>query len=107
MLGIVRILLGAEHIFRACLAAKNTSDAAHNTTSSTRRYVAVTVEMPIPVPRARYIAKHAGHFGRTVRTAVGTKHPAISKKRRLTVLEAQQWAALTRNAPVTYSTMLK
>jgi hypothetical protein len=46
---------------------------------SIRKYAAVDIEMPAPVPIARYIARQAGHFGTSTRPAAGIIHPAAAR----------------------------
>jgi len=69
-------------------AANSDNDEMHTTTNSIRTYVAVDIERPTPVPKARYAARHAGHFGSSARIALGTIHPAMSRHRRVNVAGA-------------------
>src|ERR1700674_5026908 len=43
--------------------------------------MAVDIEIPIPVPIAKYAIRHAGHFGNRARMPLGTIHPARSRQR--------------------------
>src|SRR5262249_1153989 len=47
-----------------------------------RRYVALDIESPTPVPIAPKATKHAGHFGRSASMAPGIIHPAMLRERR-------------------------
>src|SRR5215510_13542919 len=60
------------------LVARYTSDATHRDASSVRKCVAFGAESPIPVAIAMYAARHAGHFGKSNKMALGTIHPSIS-----------------------------
>ena len=51
-----------------------TSMVTHTVMSSVLRNDAATIESEIPVPKAGYAAKHAGHFGSKASTSVGTDH---------------------------------
>src|SRR5215475_3113443 len=65
--------------------ARYVRDPTQSMISSIRKYVAVDNESPNPVPTATYAARHAGHFGKSARMALGTIHPAMSRQRRVNV----------------------
>jgi hypothetical protein len=62
-----------------------TRDAMHNTTSVARRYVAVGIEIPMPVAKATYAATQTGHLGSKASVALGTIQPASSPPRRIPI----------------------
>jgi hypothetical protein len=53
-----------------------TSMVTHTVMSSVLINDAATIESGIPVPKATYAAKHAGHFGSKASTSVGIDHRA-------------------------------
>jgi len=61
------------------------SAATHKTTITVRRYIAVDIEIPIPVQIAKYAARHAGHFGNSARMPPGAITLAASRQRCATV----------------------
>src|SRR5689334_7189664 len=67
---------------RARVAARYDSDATHRSTKSVRRYAALDIETPTPVPTAMYAARHAGHFGSNASVIPGRPHRTTSSQRR-------------------------
>lgn len=59
-----------------------------------RTYAAEVNEIPMPVASAMYAATHAGHFGMTASTTLGTIQPATPTLRRANVGVAKSVAPL-------------
>jgi hypothetical protein len=68
-------------IERKALARTQTSAATHIATSIDRKNEAAGSETEIPVPRAMYAAKQAGHFGSKARISVGSENFASANPR--------------------------
>src|SRR5436853_5245115 len=56
------------------LRPNHPSSTTHPAVSPIRRYHAAVTDSPIPVPRATYAAKQAGHLGMTARRRLGAAH---------------------------------
>lgn len=66
---------------RKALARTQTSAATHIATNIDRKNEAAGTETEIPVPRAIYAAKQAGHFGSKARISVGSENFASANPR--------------------------
>jgi hypothetical protein len=83
--GDVQSFTTLPEIRRRKVLTVNHANAHRQVSSNPLRIQAATgIEMPTPVARATYAARHMGHFGSSARIAVGTIHLVLPSTRRVT-----------------------